>query len=373
MITYSKVRVGIDLEAVRHNYRLLCKAGGRVIPVVKSDAYGHGLREVADTLASEGADSFAVGYVHEGAYLRRSGCKGRIISLLGPLDRDDFAALDAWNILPFMGHMDTLEILARMAQTPTDIVLKFDTGMSRLGFRLEDLPELVDFLKRHPNLRPVMASSHLACADEPQSAEQTEGQRSVFMRILDGLREAGFSVEASLANSAATLGHARCLCDSQRGGIALYGGNPFGGTDWEHLGRELRPAMEVTAPVLSVHGLDKGQGISYGHTYVADEDALVAVVGAGYADCYSRGLSGRGAMNFKGHRVPVLGRVCMQATCVDITELAKKGVSLNVGDRIHLLGGPGEGRILPEELAGWWGTITYEVFCVLGMNEKRFV
>ncbi|WP_147820074.1 alanine racemase [Salidesulfovibrio onnuriiensis] len=372
MIAYSKLQVRVDLEAITHNYRLLKEIGGRIIPVIKSDAYGHGLCEVARALEPEGADTCAVGYVHEGVQLRDSGYAGRIISLLGPVDAPDFAALGPRGIVPFIGHADTLGALGREVSDPVDIALKFDTGMSRLGFRPEQLPEILDFCARHPHIRPVMVASHLAVADEPQRSGLTTEQCTVFLEVVDQLRGAGYAVEASLANSAAILGHEQCLCDSQRAGIALYGANPFEGTEWRHVGEALLPAMEVSAPVLSVHALDKGQGISYGHTYVAEEDMLVAVVGVGYADCYSRGLSNRGWMNFRGHRVPVVGRVCMQMTCVDVTGLAGKGEAVRVGDVVHLLGGPAPGRILPGELAEWWETIPYEVFCLLGMNPRSY-
>lgn len=373
MIAYSKITARVHLDAIRHNYRLLAAAGGRIIPVVKSDAYGHGLGPVVQALGREGADTFAVGYVHEGVQLRATGCQGRILCLLGPVDDDDFSALTSESLIPCIGHQETLDRLDRRVDSPLNIALKFDTGMSRLGFRPDELPEILDFLKRRPHLRPVMALSHLAVADEPQQAGLTGEQCREFSDIVRALRAAGHALEANLANSAGLLAHEGSRCDSQRTGLALYGGNPFSGTEWAHLGCELRPAMEVSAPVLSVHPLDKGQGISYGHTYVADEDMLVAVVGVGYSEGYSRGLSNRGFMNFKGHRVPIVGRVCMQMTCVDVSSLARHGLAVNVGDEVHLLGGPGRGSIQAGELAEWWGTIDYEVFCVLGLNRKIHV
>ncbi len=372
MIEYSKVEVQVDLGAVRHNYREMTKAGTRLIAVVKSDAYGHGAREVAEALEEEGADSFAVGYVHEGHMLRESGCRGRIISLLGPADNDDVSCLSQGNIIPFVGHFDTLHMLAGQSTRPLDIALKFDTGMSRLGFKRADLGNLLDFLHAHPQLRPVMVSSHLASSDEPDQDSLTHSQLAVFNEVVDTVRQAGFSVEANLSNSAAILGHQHCRCDSQRVGITLYGGNPFAGTSRAELGANIRPTMAVTAPVLHVHTLEKGQGISYGHTYVADHPITVAVVGAGYADCYSRGLSNAGFMNAAGVRVPIVGRICMQMACVDVSALAGQGVDLHVGDCVHLLGGEGPGRVDIHELASWWGTITYEVLCLLGMNRRVF-
>jgi len=131
--------------------------------------------------------------------------------------------------------------------------------------------------------------------------------------------------------------------------------------------------MEVSAPVMQVHALKKGEGISYGWTHVAERDSTVAVVGVGYADGYSRSLSNVGYMNIKGRRAPILGRVCMQMTVVDATDILGEGLSVAPGDEAFLLGGPGPGTITPEELAGWWGTITYEVFCLLGMNRREYI
>lgn len=373
MISYSKIKVHIDLDALADNYNLLKKFGPEIIPVIKSDAYGHGLGRVAGRLEKEGADKFAVGFVHEAADLRDSGCSGTIISLLGPQDADDHERLKKGDIIPFVGHFDTLRALAASQEKPLDVSIKFDTGMSRLGFTQAQVPELIEFLRANPMINPVMASSHLAVADEPDGSEITGSQIEVFKSAVSALRESGYAVRANLANSAATLEHKDCLCDMQRVGIALYGCNPFAGTSWEKHVEGLRPAMEVTAPVMHVHTLGKGRGISYGHTYVADRDRTVAVVGVGYADCYSRGLSNTGHMNFDGVRVPIVGRVCMQMTCVDVSGVEAAGKSIKVGDEIHLLGGPGQGKITPEELAGWWKTITYEVFCVLGMNRRIYI
>ncbi|WP_018124567.1 alanine racemase [Desulfovibrio oxyclinae] len=372
-ITYSKVRCIVDLEAIRHNYRLMKKDAGNVVPVIKSDAYGHGLEQVARALEDEGAANFAVGYVREAVDLRKAGISGDIISLLGPVDMDDCEAIIEHDIVGFVGHFETLARLAYKADgRPVRISLKFDTGMSRLGFTREELPKLKAFLRGRPNIVPVMASSHLAVADDPASREITAAQAQVFCEIVEDLRASGFAVQASLANSAAIMGHEGCRLDVQRAGISLYGGNPYAGTEWESLGDDLRPAMQVAAPVLHVHTLDKGRGISYGHTFTADRDMTVAVVGAGYADCYSRGLSNTGWVNVGGVRCPIVGRVCMQMTAVDISPAEAAGVQVKTGDDAWLLGGPGDGRISPQDLADWWGTITYEVFCVLGMNRREY-
>jgi len=376
-IAFNKLEVRIRLTAIRANYRLLCGRGSRIIGVVKADAYGHGLTEVASALAKEGCDTFAVGTVAEGAALRQhlaaKGLNSRIIVLLGPIDPDDYPPLWEHSLIPFIGSFRQLEALARQAARVgkgLEMSLKFDTGMARLGFCVEDLPRLLDRLREAPLVRPVMASSHLATADQPESVDYLMGQAECFTTILSALAKGGYAVEANLANSAGILGHPSVHHQSQRAGIALYGANPFGGTAWDHLGRGLAPAMTVRTRIVSVHSLPKGCSISYGCTFTADRDMRVAIVAVGYADAYSRCLTGRSAqMLIAGRRAPVVGRVCMQLTACDVTDIP----DARPGEWATLLGGDGPLAISPEELASWWDTISYEVFCLLGMNRRVYI
>ncbi len=374
MIDYNKLRVSINLENLRRNYRVYRQLHDNVIPVIKSDAYGHGLAEAARTLEPEGVTTFAVGFVNEAAALRRSGCKTRILALLGPQDEADVEALWEHDVLAAVSHPDQLARVAAAAEKngPLDIGLKFDTGMRRLGFLPGELDAAIDIIKGS-RLTPVMASSHLASADVPERTGDVEGQIAVFESMVARLADAGFAVEANIANSAGALAFDRSRMGSLRQGITLYGGNPFVNTELESLGAEFRPAMEVTAPVMQVHELKKGESISYGWTYTADRDSVVAVIGVGYADNYSRGLSNTGEMLIHGKRAPIRGRVCMQMTAVDVTDHMREGRPVAAGDRAFLLGGAGPDAITPGELAGWWGTIDYEVFCLLGMNPREYV
>lgn len=374
-IPYNKFQVRIRLENLCHNYRVFRKLHENVIAVIKSDAYGHGLTEVYRALAAEGARTFAVGYVNEAVALRQAGCAQQIVALLGPVDDADYAALAEHEIVAAHGHMAQLERTAREAAARGEIKisLKFDTGMRRLGFRPDAVGEVVDFLRNHPLVKPVMATSHLAQADEPDNAANVLAQAKQFQIAVDALREAGYPVEANLSNSAASMAYDACHYDSLRLGISLYGGNPFVGTAWEAQGSDLRPAMEVSTPVLQMNALEKGESVSYGWTYTARQDSVLAVVGAGYADNYSRSLSNVGAVNIAGQRAPIVGRVCMQMCMVDVSNIISEGLDVCPGDRVWLLGGPGDGTITPDDLAGWWGTITYEVFCLLGMNPRTYI
>ncbi len=371
-ITYNKISVHVRLGAVRANYRLLAqRSGGEVIPVVKADAYGHGLVPVAEALLEEGARSLAAGTVEESCELAGALPEARVLSLLGPLDRRDADLLARDEVIPFVGSFDQLALVAEAARRRTQalkLCLKFDTGMSRLGFTLADVPAILDRLQGAPGLKPVMASSHLACADEPDQFHRVQEQGANFEAVLQALADSGLRLEANLANSAAILAHKDLRHHSQRAGIALYGANPFHGTPLAGLGSELTPAMEVCAPLVQVRDLPKGRSISYGATFTADRDLRVAVAAAGYADGYPRALAGRGEMLVAGQRAPILGRVCMQLPVVDVPGIT----AAHPGARAVLLGGDGPQAITPEDLAGWWGTIPYEVFCLLGLNRKTF-
>ncbi len=367
---YNMVTARIDLSCIEHNYRLLLRKGTELIPVVKADAYGHGLGPVAHRLEGLGAGHLAVGTVSEGAALRLTPYGGKITSLLGTQTVEDYDLVRSFDIIPVVYRMDQLQELAARAlhgNRPQEVVLKFATGMNRLGFAPDALEAVIDLLRRTPGLRLQGVCSHLSSADVPADASVvSQGNR--FQELCRALGEAGFTFQANLANSAALLACPGLHLDAQRPGIALYGANPFHGTPWEDKGGGLRPAMSVVAPVVSVHPLRKGEGISYGLTYVAEKDMTVAIVGVGYADNYSRGLSGRAKMLLNGNRVRVLGRVCMQLTAVDVSGVPK----VAAGDPAFVLGG-GSNGVTPEELAGWWGTISYEVFCLLGQNRREYL
>ncbi|MFO7727035.1 MAG: alanine racemase [Desulfonatronovibrio sp.] len=366
------LKVTVDLGAIRHNYRVLQDiCPNEMMPVVKADAYGHGIIQVSKALADQGAGAFAVGTVSEGLSLKKSLVGVEIYSLLGPYTDEDYHEVAVSGIIPVI---HSWEQLSRMAQhvysgDRVKVGLKFDTGMGRLGFQPGDAARLCDFFKGSRRLSLEIVSSHLACADGPEYARQVLKQVETFEAVCRRFDQAGLGHKKSLANSPAIFNYPGAWGDIVRPGIALYGGNPFAGTSWAEKGRCLRPAMKVTAPVLSVHSLPKGKGISYGLTFTAPRDMQVAIVGCGYADNYPRFLSNRSWMLFQGQRLPVAGRVCMQMTAVDASFVP----GISAGDEVFVLGGDGQGDIDVHELAGWWRTMSYEVFCMLGKNEKIFV
>lgn len=370
-MSVSFCRVRINHDHLRHNLALLRAPGKALMPVVKADAYGHGLTDVAATLAAEGVDHLAVGSVAEGVRLRRAGFGARIVALLGVVDDADAAAVRAWDIVPLVHDWPGLrrftEAEGRTGQL-LRVAVKCDTGMARLGFAVDDMARVAQTLAACPGLRAEMLISHLAVADEPDQEEYTRMQAARFNEAASALRVHFPELRLSLGNTACLLAFPELAGDLARPGLALYGCNPLHGTPRAGAGAGLRPVMEVSAPVLAVHPLPAGQSLGYGRTYTAATERLVAVVGIGYADSYRRNPAPGTCMCLRGLRAPVIGRVAMQMTCVDITDLAAQGLDIRPGDEAFVLGGPGH-AVTAWELAGQWGTIPYEVTCLLGKNR----
>jgi alanine racemase len=371
-IWYNHVRARINLPALVHNFELIRGRAANPAPVIKSDAYGHGLPQAARAFFEVGARTMAAGTVGEASVLKDTLPEVEVISLLGPLDAADYGCVCERDIVAFVGSTEQLQLLdeaARLSGTTVRVALKFDTGMARLGFGRDEAAGVADILEGLEHVRATMVCSHLATADDPGQAEYAREQGMHFARIVKTLHARGLDVRASLANSAAIFGHPELHHDLQRPGIALYGANPFHGTPWEDKGHGLRAAMQVSSRLVQVRTIPAGQSVSYGRTFTAPSDMRIGIVAVGYADNYSRGLSGKASMLLHGRRVPVLGRVCMQLTAVDLGDVPQAAV----GDEIFMLGGEGPEAIQVDELAAWWGTITYEVFCLLGQNRREYV
>lgn len=370
-IWYNHVRVRVDLDALVANYNRIRTCAANPAPVIKSDAYGHGIREAGMALFAAGARTMAAGTVSEAVVLKESVPSADVISLLGPLDGPEYRAVAERDIIPFVGsreQLGRLEEEGRAIGNPIRVALKFDTGMARLGFAVEDAAGVASTLDGLDFVRATMVCSHLATADDPNQIEYVREQGARFDRAVRALHGLGLDVRASLANSGAIFGHPHLHHDLQRPGIALYGGNPFHGTAWHDKALGLVPCMDVATQLVQVRSVAAGQSIGYGRTFTAERDMRIGIVAVGYADNYSRGLGNKGFMLLHGCRVPILGRVCMQLTAVDVTAVPEAVA----GDEVFVLGGPGVASITADELAAWWETITYEVFCLLGQNPRIY-
>jgi alanine racemase len=362
-------RVEIDLAALRHNFQEIQRTVGAdcdVLAVVKADAYGHGVSLVAPALAGAGARLFGVALVEEGVELRRLGIEQPILVLGGvfPGQEPDVLAHQLTPVLYDLNCARRLDSAAREAGLTIDYHLKVDTGMGRLGFRVEQLAEVLPVLKTLGNLNMAGLMSHLAVADEPQRP-LTGLQYAAFAGVVAQVAQAGFDPRyRHIANSAGIYSRELTGCNLVRPGIVLYGGltggpfvNPF----------TQRPVLRFVSQVAQLKEVPSGAGVSYGHRFLASRPSRIAAVPVGYADGYNRLLTNCGEVLIHGRRAPVAGTVCMDWTLVDVTDLP----DVQVGDQVTLLGRDGDACITAEEWAGKVGSITYEVFCQISKRVPR--
>ena len=364
-------RVEIDLAAISFNLRAikgLLGPGVGIIAVVKSDAYGHGMAEVAERLLSAGGVSaLAVFDINEAARLRETGVGAPILLLSGAPPGDEEGCLELGLIcgVHCRSMLDSLELKARKSGKTALVHLKIDTGMGRMGFAVEEFLDIVKGRGRWPHIEMSGLYSHLSSADEPDDPLNRE-QLEAFAFMLQRSRKMEWTPRvAHLANSAGIVHFKDAHFDAVRPGLAIYGAYP-GGASMDRI--KLEPAMSLKSKVISVRRLPAGTPVSYGHSFVTNRASDVAVVPIGYDDGYSRALSGRAEVLIRGRRLPVLGRICMKSMMVDVTDVP--GVS--PGEDVVLLGRQGDGEITIEELAVLAGTISYELLCLLGTRNKRY-
>jgi alanine racemase len=372
MMLTSLSDLSVDLSALRYNFdqlRRLCAPGVKIMPVVKADAYGHGLLACARTLVTAGADYLGVGSLEEGLALRREGISCPILILLGilPVQATAAVAQDLEVVLYRRDVALAMEAAARAQHKKAKVHVKVDTGMGRLGLMPEEVLPFLEGLRHHPEVEVLGLVSHLAMADQEDKA-YTYKQINEFASLLRAARLRGWPLPLShIANSAALTEVKEAQFALVRPGIMLYG-SPAPADRPAPV--ELKPVMSLKSQVIQLKRLPKGAVVSYGGTYVTPDRCDLAVVPVGYCNGYSRLLSNRGAMLIKGRRAPIRGRVCMNLTMVEVTHI--KGVQ--EGEPVTLLGEDGGERLTAEELARWAETISYEIYCALGAaNPRRYV
>ncbi|WP_294499406.1 alanine racemase [uncultured Gemmiger sp.] len=364
----------IDLDALLKNYHFIRKnAGGDVCAVLKADAYGHGSLAVADALRRAGVAACAVSCLAEARELRRHGVDGPVLILgyTDPAFADELAGLNITQTLFSTGYARALSAAASAAGCTVRCHLKADTGMGRIGFALRtDFGAAVAEMEACyalPGIRITGVFQHFAVADslEEGDAAYTENQHVLFARLVDRLRADGFDPGVThCANSAAQLTHPQWRCDLVRAGIILYGLSPSGQVG----SPELCPVMSLKAVVTFVKELLPGQSVSYGRTFTASRPMRVATISVGYADGYPRKLSDLGTMTIRGQAAPVLGRVCMDQTIVDVTGIP----GVQPGDEVLVFGpGAAPGADTTDTVAEKAGTINYEIVCGISRRVPR--
>ncbi len=353
----TPIRAIVDTAALRHNLGRVRELapGALVMAVVKANAYGHGLEKTVAALAE--ADGFAVARLEEALALRAAGVRRRILLLEGVLSAAQLAVA-AQEGLEVMIH--SFEQLRLVEERPDAGVmrawLKVDTGMNRLGFRVEEFAEARQRLTRVSGVArdPVLAT-HLANADvvgDPKTAQQLAAFESATR---------GVPGERSIANSAGILAWPGARGDWVRPGLMLYGASPFPGGTGRGLG--LRPVMSFQSSVIAVRRVRTGETVGYGGDWRAERETVVAVVAAGYGDGYPRSAPSGTPVLVNGHRATLAGRVSMDMITVDVTGLP----DVSVGDPVELWG-----DALPvEEVARRAGTIPYQLMCAVSQRVPR--
>lgn len=364
----------IDLDNLAANFKQIkqhVSPAARVMAVVKANAYGHGAIECARKLASAGADWFGVALPEEGVDLRASGITQPVLCL-GGYWAGQAALCIRQNLTPVVYRLDMIEALdqaAAAAGTVVDVHVKVDTGMGRLGVRFDQLSEFVGLLSRFRNVRIDGLMSHLAAADDASCQPLTREQIHRFEEAVTAFRSHGYRpTHLHLANSAGIFTEREAWGNMVRPGGVLYG-------LWrdvlpERADVELRPVMSVHSRIILLKWVPPGETIGYGCTFEASRRTLIATLPIGYHDGYRRGVSNRAHVILRGVYAPVVGRVSMDQTLIDVTNVP----SVEIDDQVTLLGWNREypGLKIPaEELARIVGTLSYEVTCGVGGRVPR--
>ena len=364
MITDDFSRLELSLKAATENYRYfrsLLEPQTKLLVLVKANAYGHGGVEFAAMMQRAGADYLAVAYPVEGLELRRNGIALPILVLTA--GTDFYPEIIETRMEPSIPNLESLRklvgILREKGLKEYPIHIKLDTGMHRLGFMEEELPELIEYLNQNPEVRVKGLFSHLCVADEPEQDAFTLEQLHLFeertQRIMDGI---GYRPMRHILNSAGIERFPQYQYDMVRLGIGIYGISALPEV-------HLAPVASLKVKILQIKHLTEGDTVGYGRWGKATEGTTIATIPVGYADGIDRHL-GRGAASFSlnGHRVPTIGNICMDMCMLDVT-----GVPCAVGDTVTVFG---EDPTV-SELAQILGTIPYEILASIPRRIHRLV
>ncbi|MBQ2112961.1 MAG: alanine racemase [Bacteroidales bacterium] len=359
-------RLEINLDGCLENYRYFrskLEDSTKLLVLVKANAYGHGAVQFASMMEEAGADYLAVAYPIEGIELRQAGIKSPIMVLTA--GTDSFEQIVNYGLEPGIPNMYSLKILCDVLQkrgiSDFPVHIKLDTGMHRLGFMSDELPELLDFLSGCSAVKVKSVYSHLAAADDPGNDDFTLGQIELFKANADSLTAAlGYKPLYHILNSAGIERFPEYQFDMVRLGIGIYGVSAIPG-------QNLSPVASFKCKILQVKTLKPEDGtIGYGrHGKIAEEGTVIATIPVGYADGVDRHLScGKGKFVVNGHKVPTIGNICMDMSMLDVT-----GLDVKVGDTVTIFG---ESPTITE-IADILGTIPYEVLTSVPRRIERII
>ncbi len=362
----------IDLSSLAFNFRSVREFVGASVgfmAVVKADAYGHGAVECAKRLEAEGVDWFGVATAEEGVELREVGISKPILVLGGFWPGQEFT-LQNHDLTPVIFHIDQARAMSEAAKrqgTIARVHVKIDTGMGRIGIRLKDVATFARDLATLSNLEVEGLMTHFAAADDLDATEFTNQQIARFELAVEIFHENGHRPQfIDMANSPGAVVHPLSRSKMVRIGGLLYG---LGG-DVLPSGvpqPELKPVMSIRSKIAQIKTIQSGETIGYGRTFTAKRESVIATIAIGYHDGLPRTLSNTGHFLIRGRPAPIVGRVSMDWTTIDVTDIATAAV----GDDVTIIGGTGEDLIRAEHLASLTDTISYEITCGISQRVPR--
>ncbi len=359
----------IDLGVLEENYRMIrarVPQGVKILCVVKADAYGHGAVQISRRLEENNVNYLGVATVDEGVELRQAGIRSPILVMGGILPWDSggpFYEYDLALVIHNAGMIEKLKEGFSRSGKRLKVHIKVDTGMGRLGFRPEEMSQIVRTIKEMPHIEIEGCMSHFSSSEVRD--EYGLDQIRTFERSLQMMNEEGAIPKiAHMANSGAITNYPEGYFDMIRVGISLYGSHPA-----RELGMKLpvRQVMRFVSRVALVREFPPGSALSYGGTFITSGKTRIAYIPVGYADGYPRALSNRGFVLIKDKKCSIVGRVCMDWFLADITGLH----DVAPGDEVTLLGHEGGLTITADEIAEYAGTIPYEILCKISKRVMR--
>lgn len=356
----------INLNKYRNNLLFFMQlvAPSKIMAVIKSDAYGHGAIELAKIAISTGIDFLAVAFLEEGIELRKNGINVPVL-ILNYFDPSFIPDAVKYNLTATIYSIDQLKQINSFVDEPKKLSLhlNINTGMNRLGVDPEEVMGILEYARKNGiNFSGVY--THFAVADEEKN-DFTRNQLELFNRTVEIAEMNDFTfTNRHICNSAGALRFNDPKTDYVRLGVSSYGLQPSKVIRYP----EIKPVLSLKSEISNIHDIKVGDSISYGRTFVAEEDMKIATVPVGYGDGYSRLLSNRGAVLISGERCKILGRICMDQFVVDVSRLIP---SPEVGQEVVLIGKQGNEEITAEEIADWSETINYEVTCSITKRVPR--
>ena len=359
----------IEHQALRWNFKQIRALVGprvKVLSMVKANAYGHGAQAVAKTLAAAGSDAFGVATVEEGSELRRARITQPILVVAG-VYVEQLEQFIKNRLTPVVHEVATLKALDKQLQrlkATLSVEIEVDTGMSRIGFSSADIRAWLPALAALKAIKLSGVFSHFSDAERADE-RVTQKQLTSFHEVLNRLAEAKMSHRSShMAKSAALLTEPAAHFSMVRPGLILYGMYPAPGLQ-ENI--DLKPVLSWKTRIIQLKRVEAGTSVGYGRTFTAKRNSLIATLPVGYADGYRRLFSNRAHVLVRGKRAPVIGRVSMDLTTIDVTDIR----NIQQGDEVVLLGIQGAAEIGADEIAGWANTISYEIFTSISARVPR--